>query len=389
MIEIQDKHKCSGCGACESICPVHAVSMVTDEEGFYYPKVNIEKCINCQKCQKQCPVLKCEQGNSIKIRNIAYAAKTMDEVTLKNSSSGGVFSEIARYVIEHEGVVFGASFDEEFNVQHINIKHIDELTKIQGSKYVQSRIGHTYVEAKKYLDEGKMVFFTGTPCQIAGLYGFLNKKYDNLYTQDIICHGVPSPMIWKKYVEFREEKALVKTRKVSFRDKSFGWKKYAICFEFTDCKKYLKEISEDMYMRGFLKNIDLRPSCYQCSFKNPKRMSDFTLADFWGVEKVCPEMYDEQGTSLVMLNSSKGKKLFELLKDNIIFKEVNFEEAIKYNSAMLLSVKENVLRKEFIKCVSEKGFETAAQKYLELSRKEKMKESMKKLKRKCREYLFS
>lgn len=387
MIEMQEKYMCSGCGVCENICPVKAISMCADEEGFLYPNINEKKCIGCQKCQKQCPILNTEKKQSKKDENTAYAAKTKKESVLQSSSSGGIFTEIATFILENEGVVFGAAFDNEFHVKHIGISHINDLHKLQGSKYVQSEIGNTYIEAKEYLDAGKMVLFTGTPCQIAGIYNFLNREYENLYTQDIVCHGVPSPMVWKKYIEFREQKALGKTKKIYFRNKKYGWKNYSIQFEFTNHVEYLKEFSEDIYMRGFLKNIFLRPSCYQCKFKTMTRRSDITLADFWGIEKVCPEMYDKKGTSLVMLNSQKGNEIFDLVKNSIDWSRVDFSEAAKYNSSIFMSVKKNDDREEFLKCVYEKNFQFTAKTYLRLPIKEKMKRRLIKLKNKVKELL--
>ena len=376
MIEITDRVKCSGCGACKDVCPKKAIILKADKEGFLYPHVNIVECIDCGKCIKCCPILTFENTKNEKNNNIAYAAISKSEDVRLNSSSGGVFTEIAIYILQNGGVVFGASFDENFNVKHIGIENIEQLDILRGSKYVQSKIGNTYVQAKEYLDIGRLVLFTGTPCQIAGLYSFLNKSYENLYTQDIICHGVPSPMFWGKYIEYREAKAGAKLQKALFRYKKYGWRKYSILLEFANGKKYNQVISNDLYMRGFLQNICLRPSCYDCSFKTMSRLSDITLADFWGVEKIMPQIDDNKGTSLVITHSTHGQQLLEQIRTHISYYETNLDEAIHYNSAMLKSASYNDKRNEILKIVSEKDFEEA-NKYLKVPLTHKIKANIK------------
>ena len=366
MINIHEKAKCSGCGACRDICSVRAIDLVADDEGFLYPRINIEECIKCGKCDRICPIenrrKKADEGNKI----IAYAAQTKDEYIRQNSSSGGIFTEIATYIINNGGIVFGAAFDETFKVIHIGVDDTDNLERLRGSKYVQSEIGNTYAQVKTYLESERMVLFTGTPCQIAGLYSYLGKNYDNLYTQDIICHGVPSPMVWKKYVEFREKKAAAKLRRPFFRHKKYGWKKYSVQFQFTNGTEYIQDISDDLYMRGFLRNLCLRPSCYHCAFKSKNRAADITLADFWRIEKICPELDDDRGTSLVILHSSRGRELFDKIKDNLIYQKTDFEGAIKYNPAMTESVPVNSDRSAFMKCIKEDGFKSAEKRYLSI-----------------------
>lgn len=356
MIDIKNKNDCSGCGACRDVCPVGAIDLVADDEGFLYPRLNIDECIKCGKCDRICPITnrRKEVGDSHTI--IAYAAQTKDEYIRQNSSSGGIFTEIASYIINNGGIVFGAAFDETFKVVHIGVDNIADLDRLRGSKYVQSEIGNTYVEAKHTLESGRMVLFTGTPCQIAGLYSYLGKNYDGLYTQDIICHGVPSPMVWKKYIEFREKKSASKLRRTFFRHKKYGWKMYSVQFEFTNCTEYIQILGEDLYVRSFLLNLSLRPSCYACAFKTKHRPSDFTLADFWGVEKIYPEMDDDKGTSLVILHSERACAVLEYLKGKLKYQEVNIDEAVKYNSAMLKSVPLNSARADFFDLIRSRGF---------------------------------
>lgn len=348
------KEKCTGCGACKDICPVRAIDLVADSEGFLYPLTDAVKCIQCGKCDKICPVQaeRKNSGNDI----IAYAARTKNEEVLLNSSSGGIFTEFATYIIKEGGVVFGAAFDKNFKLIHIGIDNMDDLDQLRGSKYVQSEIGDSYIRAREYLDAGRLVLFTGTPCQIGGLHSFLGRQYDNLYTQDLICHGVPSPMIWQKYIEYRESKAASSLRRTFFRHKKNGWKMFSVQFEFSNCTEYIQTIRDDLYMCSFLQNLSLRPSCYNCAFKTQKRQCDISLADFWGVDKIHPEMDDDKGTSLIVIHSDKGKQLFESIKENLLYLETDLSEALKYNSAMTSSVPKNERRSDFIRTTAAHGF---------------------------------
>ena len=359
MIDIKTKNDCSGCGACRDICPVGAINLVADDEGFLYPRIHTEECIKCGKCDRICPINNRRKEVVNCHRMIAYAAQTKDEYIRQNSSSGGIFTEIASYIINNGGVVFGAAFDETFKVIHIGVENIADLDRLRGSKYVQSEIGNTYVQAKTHLESGRMVLFTGTPCQIAGLYSYLGKNYDSLYTQDIICHGVPSPMIWKKYIEFREKKAAAKLRRTFFRHKKYGWKMFSVQFEFTNCTEYIQILSEDLYMRSFLRNLTLRPSCYSCAFKTKQRPSDFTLADFWGIDKMMPDFHDDIGVSLVITQTEKGKKLFNSISKETIFVEADLAIAAKHNTAIVESVQLNEERKTFFRKLKKGSYKAA------------------------------
>ena len=357
MIKIEKKSECSGCHACYNACPVNAIKMVEDEKGFLYPIVSEEKCIKCGFCDKICPIInKKIRENKIQ----CYAAINKDDEIRKDSSSGGIFNLIAINILNRNGVVFGAMFDNDFSVVHGKITSIDELTKLRKSKYVQSIIGDTYKEAKELLDNGKLVLFTGTPCQIEGLYSYLKKEYDNLYTQDIICHGVPSPKVYKKYLKYISNNDNVKN--VEFRNKKYGWKDNHIAVD-TNHVKYTCSNSKDIYIKAFLQNLSLRESCYNCSFKKKNRLSDITLADFWGIQNVLPEFDDDKGTSLVIVNSERGKKLFNDIKNNIKYKKVNFEDSIKYNPSMISSVKINKNRDKFFNELDSLPFDKLVKKY--------------------------
>ena len=365
MIILKDKKACSGCGACREVCPTDCIEMVCDEEGFKYPSVNAEKCIDCHKCEKKCPVINSVNCGKEAFKQIAYAAKSKNGFLVENSSSGGIFSELAQNILDKGGVVFGAAFDKKFNVKHIYVDSVTDLYKLRGSKYVQSDIGDSYKKAHDFLKEGRYVLFTGTPCQISGLYAVLGKDFPNLYTQDIICHGVPSPLVWRKYIDYRK-KRMQDIKNISFRNKKYGWKDFSLKFKCSNNKEYAKTKTEDLFLRGFLKNLYLRPSCYECAFKTESRISDFTLADFWGIENIIPESDDNKGTSLVIINSDRGKQLFDEIKSNLNFDKVNLSEAVKYNTAMLKSAEKNADREKFMRQIASDDFKNTAKHFLKM-----------------------
>lgn len=344
MIDIESSERCSGCYACVNACPKNCIKMIPDKEGFWYPQIDKENCIDCGLCEKVCPIIyKWQPDNSR--TTTAMAAINMNEDIRLKSSSGGIFTLIAEEIIKRGGVVFGAAFADDFrSVHHIYVDNTESLEKLRGSKYVQSKIGDTYKQAKDFLDSGRIVLFTGTPCQIGGLYSYLRKPYENLFTQDIICHGVPSPMVWEKYIDEREKKSASTTQRMFFRHKKYGWKTYAVLFEFSNNTAYVKNLLEDPYMRLFLSNVCLRPSCYSCSFKTESRQADITLADFWGVQYTVPKMDDDKGTSLVISHSEKGVHLMKSISSFIVSQDIDMNFVLKYNPALIQSAKKNMQR---------------------------------------------
>lgn len=350
MLDLTNRSMCSGCTACKNICPCNAIEMIEDEEGFKYPQINKQVCINCGLCKKVCSTLnsKEEQKDFPK----TYAVYNKNEKIRMLSSSGGIFTEIAEIIIKNNGVVFGVIFDENFDVIHEEISDIKDLEKIRGSKYVQSDLNNTYKRAKIYLENGKQVLFTGTPCQIEGLYNYLGKDFENLYTQDLICHGVPSKKIWRKYLKYRKQKDNnTNLKNMSFRNKEqHGWNNYELFFQYEDCKNVYIDHNEDMYMKIFLSDVALRPSCYECKFKKKHRIADITLADFWGINNVIPDMNDEKGTGLLFINTSKGEKIFNKIIDKIEYKVVDFETVIKYNKSMTQSADIKKRNKRIFEC---------------------------------------
>ena len=344
MINITDKQCCCGCHACYSSCPQKCISMQSDFEGFWYPVVDLERCTDCGLCKKVCPVL-CK--NAVDNHPLAYACMNKDDNIRKQSSSGGVFTVIAESVIANHGVVFGARFDEDFNVVHSWTESLDGLSSFRGSKYVQSCIGDTYKQTRDFLKQGRQVLFSGTPCQVVGLRSYLGKDYEALICLDIICHGVPSPLVWKQYnSKLANNKEL---KAINFRDKTFGWKKFSLRFTYNNDNEYLKDLNSDEFLQGFLQNVYLRPSCYHCSFKTINRQSDITLADFWGIENVLPSFDDDKGTSLILVNSSKGKAMLSSVADKMDCEKADMDQALLYNSAAIKSVDYNPKRTLFFK----------------------------------------
>ncbi len=362
---VMNEEKCCGCSACVFECPVECLSMKYNDEGFWYPTIDASRCIHCNRCDSVCPILtSSDRPSDYVYAEEAFAAIRKDKIERMNSSSGGIFSALAKYVIAAGGIVYGAAFDKGNNVVHIGIDNEKELWKLQGSKYVQSKIGNTYESVKENLETKKLVLFTGTPCQVAGLKTYLKRDYDNLICQDIICHGVPSPRVWKEYVRFREERAHSKVERIFFRNKKYGWKIYSILFKYSNNTEYGELMSLDLYMRLFLANLSLRPSCYECSFKGIKRNADITLADFWGVETVAPELFDNLGTSLVIIHSEKGKNIYSQIEQSIISKKVNLRQAISYNTAISESVPRPANRSEFFDYFINNGFDKNIDKFV-------------------------
>ena len=345
MLKKNPSINCTGCGACATVCPKDCIRLTPNAEGFLCPVIDEDKCIGCHRCTGVCPSLqKPECTDRI---SCALAIVNRDSAQHRASSSGGVFVLLATEIIARGGVVFGAAFTEDFGgVEHVAVSKVEELRRIMQSKYLQSRIGDSYREAKRLLDAGAPVLFTGTPCQIAGLLRYLGREYDNLYTQDFVCHGVPSPEIWRRYLTYLEKKKRSRAVAVEFRNKRYGWGAYHMLITFANGKTYRRHHGEDPYMRGFLADIYLRPSCHRCDCKGAVRPSDITLADFWGVAKAYPELYNAYGTSLVLAHSERGRELLAGLK-NVTSTPVDLDVALRYNTAALTSATPSPRRDAF------------------------------------------
>lgn len=361
-VDTLSKKDCLGCAACKNICPKDAIIMQEDKNGFKYPKINDELCINCGLCAKVCPVMNKLKENSYKMQ--IYACKNKNEKVRKKSSSGGLFTLFANYILSQNGVVFGAKYDKNLKVVHDYIENEDNIGIFRGSKYVQSDINDTYKQVKKFLNENRKVLFTGTPCQVEGLIAYLGKDYKNLYTQDFICHGVPSPKVWRKYLEYKKETHGSYPTEVNFRSKDeLGWDDFQVKYKYINEEENIHH-NEDYYMNFFLRNYDLRESCYNCHFKKVHRNSDLTVADFWGINDIIPKFNDKKGVSSLMINSKKGEEIFEGVKLNIDFIKVGIESIIKYNSPLCNSVPYNKDREQFFECLDNDNFNEIVNKFL-------------------------
>ncbi len=344
MVELCEREKCTGCQACVSACHIDSIAMEQDKEGFWYPKINAATCVSCGACQRSCPILnKSEQGTSPKI----YACWNKDDKVREQSSSGGAFTLLADYCIDNGGVVFGACYDKSMQVIHSYAETKDDIAKFRGSKYVQSYIGDSFKKAEEFLKMGRMVLFTGTPCQIGGLYAFLGKRYEKLISVDIICHGVPSPKVFAYYIKELEQKEKSKVVTFKFRDKRTGWRRFSVTAGYENGSETVNRLNEDYYLKLFRKDISLRPSCYDCSFKTMSRISDITIADFWGANRVIPEWNDDKGISLFFFHNKKGKRLFLQLSELMETRQINRKQALIRNSVILRSVKRPPIRDYF------------------------------------------
>lgn len=364
MINIKKKEECCGCHGCTNICPKQCISMEIDNEGFWYPKVDKSKCIDCSLCVKVCPIINIPRVNENKI--ITYACKNKINEVRESSSSGGVFTLLCEKIINNGGVVFGAAFDENFNVAHDYAENLEKCIKFRGSKYVQSRIGNMYKKAKEFLDKGRVVLFSGTPCQIAGLETYLIKKYENLIMIDIACHGVPSPKVYRKYIEKIETLNNSKIKSIQFREKSNGWKDYNFKVTFEN-KEFIQKRIDNIYMEGFLKDLYLRPSCYACNFKKPITSADVTLADYWGVQNIHPEFDDDKGVSLILVNTDKGRALIDNISKGMDIMETDYEFAIKNNKYIVMPVKYNKRKDKFFKNIDNNDIESSIYRFTRLS----------------------
>ncbi len=358
MINIEDKKNCTGCAACKRICPKNCIEMVNDPCGFAYPSVDNEACVKCGRCVEVCPIINpADTGSPIEV----WGTKNKDEAVRSTSSSGGTFFELAKSVISRGGVVFGCALDSELVARHIGVDAIEGLSALKGSKYVQSDVGTTYTEVKALLAEGREVLYSGTPCQIAGLKKYLGKRYDGLLLVDVLCHGVPSPEVFKDYLGYLADKYKSKPVSVNFRNKEKSWKRLYFEVIFENGKRYFTFCGYDRYMSMFLNNISLRPSCYDCRFTSVNRQGDITLGDFWGIGKKHPERDDDKGISLVIVNSAKGSAAYREISDRFDVFDSDIEAAKNPQHTMTAPALKSPKRDEFYSLYSERGITCAVE----------------------------
>lgn len=355
MPELCQREICTGCTACASVCPKGCITMVADEDGFLYPSVSAEICIGCGLCQKVCPVVTPPQIDSQQPK--AYAAYSKDEAVRRQSSSGGIFTEIAKAALKKGGVVYGAAYNELFDILHICVESEDDLDKLRGAKYAQSDLQGIFSEVKSKLNSGRLVLFSGTPCQVAGLKSYLCKGYDNLLTVDFVCHSVPSPMAWREYVKYRSQQdnngCLPKT--INLRSKETGWSryKYSNLFQYENGTTHIAKNGESLYMKLFVGGYINREACANCHFKGYSRISDMTLGDFWGIWDIAPEMDDNKGTSVLLVQSNHGAELLAQIGEQLVLKEVTLEQTSRENTAMLRVSKSNERRRDVLTLIRE------------------------------------
>lgn len=341
-----DFEKCTGCGACVQRCPKQCISWVQREFGFRYPQIDKEACINCGLCEKVCPIDKMVEAP---VAQKAYAAVHRNSEVLAKSTSGGAFTAIADVIFAQGGIIYGAAMMDDMQVKHIRASSKDEIELLRSSKYLQSDTGTTYQMAEHDLKQGKEVLYSGTPCQIDGLNNFLGKDYENLYTIDIVCHGVGSQAYFDKYMDFARER-YGKIKALRFRSKEYaGWScGGVVVVDSSDCLKQIPYWDFDNYYYSYFLSGDIyRKSCYTCKYANTKRVGDFSLGDYWGVEKLHLTLNTQGGCSLLLINSDKGNRLLQSIQ-SLILQETSVDSAVKQNEQLKAPSKLPATRKDRI-----------------------------------------
>lgn len=379
MINIIDKTECTGCAACTNICGHKAIQMTFDEKGHAYPIVNKDKCIDCGLCEQVCPLLHSEQipeDSSICKYPLVYAAYNRDDEIRKRSTSGGIFSILANFVLQQKGIVFAVRFDKDWRVIHTSFESISELDAFRGSKYVQSEIFNTYQLVKSELKNNRWALFVGTPCQVAGLKSYLRKDYDKLLTCDFICMGISSPVIWSEYLDVYWKRNLIKN--ICFKDKCKSWHKWNMLIE-DNHGKHTCVGMDNPFFNCYLTHLIFRPSCFHCRFRHLRHVSDFTIADCWGIDKVYPEFDDDKGCTTLMLQNEKAELTFNILKDNIQINRYSRSDVIKYNSHSVKQPTIDPLTEVFYKTYRDWGFKIAFKQIIKLRRKNALIKRIKKV----------
>lgn len=377
-LKTDEQKECYGCYSCYNICPTNSIEMLEDLEGFVYPNIDIESCINCGKCIEVCPYKSDLPDITGNWKSKIYVARSNDKKNLKLSSSGGIFSELAEVIIKKRGLVYGVGFDEVFKAVHKSVSNMSDINVLRGSKYIQSEIGLLLRDIKEHLDAGKYILFCGTPCQVKGLKNYLGTRYTRLFTIDFVCHGVPSFKIFRKYLDSIEDNYNSKIVSIDFRNKENGWTLYNQKIVFESGEYYKSNKLNNPFMMGFRNNAYLRPSCYCCEFAMKERFSEITLGDFWGLNVFHPLFYKDIGASLLMINSSQGNKLFQLIKDNIEFEESTINKALKSNGCLSQpSAKHNMRDKIIEEILISDNFEDIIFNYFDYKKSDLLKNKVK------------
>lgn len=369
MIDIKRKEDCCGCCACVDVCAHQAISLKTDIEGFWYPVVDETKCVDCGLCSKICPELNIAdiKKNDYPQPTHIIAAINKNMSVRWDSTSGGAFSALADAMYEEGGYVSGAIYNEDFSVRNFISNNPEDLKKLRSSKYLQSKAEGIYKEIRDLLRKGEKVLACGTPCQMAALRSFLRKDYENLIIVDFICRGVNSPKVYRKYLDSLERKFGGKVVYVKAKNKELGWRNLTRKVVFDNGKSYYGVHMQDDFRRGYHTNVYCRPSCYSCQYKGFPRMADITIADYWGIEKVDPNMDNNIGTSMILLNSNKGIAYFEKVKDKLEWEETKFESILSGNIALRKPIEPaKIDRKAFFEDLDRGTFEEVTAKYFPL-----------------------
>lgn len=357
----KDKSECCGCTACLHSCPVSAISFVEDKEGFMYPEINDEACINCGLCERVCPFEHPEYKNDE--HPAVFASLLKDKEERKKSSSGGLFYVLAKLIIEKGGVVYGATLDNKLNVVHVGVDSLDNLAKLRGSKYVQSDLNKVFLDIREQLKSDRWVYFVGTGCQVAGLKSYLRKDYPNLITSDLVCHGVPNQKLFSTHVKYLEKKYHGKVSDYQFRDNA-TWGGCEL-FQLTNPQGKIKHIRNSSYelspyLYSFMYAFTYRHSCYNCKFAQIPRQGDITLADYWGCRSFFPQIDTSKGVSLILVNNSKGKEIWEKVKDEVEYYSSTVEDGAKFNSNLVHITKKPEIRNTVYQMIEEKGYAAMA-----------------------------
>lgn len=363
------RNECTGCGACSNICPINLIRMIKDKHGFIFPEINKDKCLNCRLCDKVCPIIE-GKYHHLFYKNInAYALKHNDQQVLMESTSGGAFTAIIHAFADENTAIFGAVLSNDLTVKHQFFIGPDGIAPLRKSKYVESFIGNSYVEVKQFLNQGRKVIFSGTPCQIAGLRTYLQRSYDNLLTIDIVCHGVPTQLLLEKYLKYREQKSKGKTINIEFRSKvNSDWTNPKIRIEFDNKKVYQQKsyAFDDEYMIGFCKFLSLRKNCSNCYYANRYRVADITIGDFWGIEDSGLRLDFRNGISLLLANTEKGRFIVNYLSKVKVAQllKVEYDIAIKHNSQLSRPTEADPRREQFLDDLITLPFNELRLKYL-------------------------
>lgn len=366
----KNKENCCGCSACYSVCPVGAIKMQKDNEGFLYPEIDNKICINCNKCINVCSFKYNQQNNgyknSAKIEKSSYpkvyAVKHKNYEIRMDSRSGGIFTALSDQILKNKGAVYGCTLTDNFKAVHTKALSFKERDNMRGSKYIQSDMGDIFTDVFESLKKGIPVLFSGTSCQIAGLKSFLNKSYDNLFCVDIVCHGVPSPKVWQSYLKWQEMANNAKCLGVDFRNKKdFGWKAHIETLTMKNADNERIKVSSEVFKNLFYSHNILRPCCYKCPYKSTVHPGDITIADYWGIEKAAPEFNDNKGVSLVLINNEKGKKMFDSVSFALDYKSCKIEDSLQ--PPLIKPFPEPIERQNFWKEFNSKSFNHIVKKY--------------------------